>query len=223
MNTIIIIAVILTLLLIIGASQRKKLSIWFRSEAADIISKNTNTSKVAKLQLSDMKSKIKVLIDQASSIFALELQQKKEKEEIALKIKSLVVEAKAAKANDNITLAKEKLKLKLENEKQLELIEENIKTLTSSRGKIEGNIQKVKTYVAKNNIRLKGAETRKQVNLLLKQSRVTNIDGDTLEETIDTLTETVEGEEFKLEYIDNLEGNVEEEYSEKIDKEFETL
>lgn len=217
------IAILTVFLIIIGATQRKELILLFRSEAHDIVVKNTDSVKVAKLQLSDMKAKIKQLINQAGELFALEEQQRKEAVTTQESIDKLLKEAKAAKEDNNIILAKEKLKLKLENEKQLTLINENIETLALSRGKVEGNIQKVKTYVAKNNIRVKGAEARKQVNNLLQASNITSIDGETLEETIDTLEIKVEGEEAKLDYIDKINDNGPEEYSEVVDKEFENL
>lgn len=223
MNLLIISIVIVALLLMVGTIQRKALALWFRSEAKEIISNNTNTVKVARLQLSDMKAKIKVLIDQAGLIFALEEQQKKERKAVELQITILLREAKEAKEADNTKLAKEKLKLKLENEKQLTLIDENITTLTNNRGKLEANIQKIKTFVAKNNIRIKGVEARKQVNNLIKSSAITNIDGETLEESIDTLDIKVEGEEIQLDYVTKFEDSKEEEYSAVVDKEFDSL
>lgn len=217
------IAIVVVFLIVIGATHRKEILLFLRSETHDIVVKNTDNVKVAKLQLSDMKAKIKQLIDQAGELFALEEQQKKEATTVKENIIKLLEEAKKAKENDNIVLAKEKLKLKLENEKQLALIEENITALALSRGKVEGNIQKVKTYVAKNNIRLKGVEARKQVANLLKSSNITNIDGETLEETIDTLNVKVEGDEAKLEYIEQIDGDEVEEYSEAVDQEFKDL
>lgn len=221
MNIYIIIGLAVTVLAIIGTTQRQHLKTWFRSEAKDFIDKNTNTLKVAKLKLSDLKVKQKEIVEQAGEVFALEELQKKQLESLEKQHAELLTDAKTAKESDNKTKAIEYLKLVKETAKQVELTKENIETLSKRRTSLELNLQKIKTYIATNDIRLKGLSSRKSVNTLLKDIKVGAINEDTLEETIDSTEEDIVKDELILDYI--TEDSLEEESNVELDKDYEDL
>ena len=201
MNIYIIITIIAVLLLVVGATQRKALSTWFRSETKSFIDNNTNTIKVAKLKLSDLKAKKKGIIDQAGELFGLEGIQKKQLKSLKEQEKELLTKAKDAKEADNKDSAIEYLKLANETRKQIDLITENIDTLSKKRKILEINLQKINTYISTNDIRIQGLSSRQAVNNLLKDITVASINEDTLEETIDATEDTIIKDELKLDYL----------------------
>ena len=221
MNIYILISAIIALLVIIGATQRQHLKTWFRSEAKDFIDKNTNTLKVAKLKLSDLKTKKKEIVDQAGELFGLEGLQKKQLAKLQQQETDLIAKAKKAKENNKKDEAIEHLKLVKETAIQIKLVEENIDTLAKKRNILEVNLQKINTYIATNDIRLQGLSSRKAVNSLLKDIKIADINEDTLEETINTTEETIVKDELKLDYL--TEDSLEVETSDELDKEYEDL
>ena len=221
MNIYIIITIALVALFAIGATQRQRLKTWFRSEAKDFIDKNTNTLKVAKLKISDLKTKKKEIVENAGELFALEEIQKKQLKTLQEQFTNLLSKAKKAKKDDEKDKAIEYLKLSKETEKQIILVEENITTLTKKRTMLEINLQKINTYIATNDIRVQGLSSRKAVNSLLKDIKIADINEDTLEETIDTTEESITKDELKLEYM--TEESLETETSDELDEEYEKL
>ena len=222
MNIYIIITIASVLLLIIGATQRKALTTWIRSETKSVIDSSMNTIKIANLKLSDLEKKVISLANTAATLFAQEILQEKQIKILHKSSDSLLSKAKLAKKDDKTARAKEYLKLKIETDNQITILEENIAILKSKRTTLELNIQKVKTYIQKSKIQLSGLKARKDTNSLLKDIKVTTIDGNTLEETIDNVEEKISTDELKLSYLTEDEV-IEDDYSETLDTEFNKL
>ena len=222
MNIYIIITIVSVLLLIIGATQRKALTTWIRSETKSVIDSSMNTIKIANLKLSDLEKKVISLANTAATLFAQEILQEKQIKILHKSSDSLLSKAKLAKKDDKTARAKEYLKLKIETDNQITILEENIAILKSKRTTLELNIQKVKTYIQKSKIQLSGLKARKDTNSLLKDIKVTTIDGNTLEETIDNVEEKISTDELKLSYLTEDEV-IEDGYSETLDTEFNKL
>ena len=222
MNIYIIITIVSVLLLIIGATQRKALTTWIRSETKSVIDSSMNTIKIANLKLSDLEKKVISLANTAATLFAQEILQEKQIKILHKSSDSLLSKAKLAKKDDKTARAKEYLKLKIETDNQITILEENIAILKSKRTTLELNIQKVKTYIQKSKIQLSGLKARKDTNSLLKDIKVTTIDGNTLEETIDNVEEKISTDELKLSYLTEDEV-IEDDYSETLDTEFNKL
>jgi len=64
---------------------------------------------------------------------------------------------------------------------------------------------------------------RKKVNDLLKQTLVSDINGETLEETLDTTETDVTRDELKLEYLTAEDAEIEESYTEELESKFKDL
>ena len=222
MNIYIIITIVAVLLLIIGATQRKALTTWIRSEAKSVIDNSTNTIKVANLRLSDLKKQVIKLAETAATLYAQEIKQEKQIKKLTEDSEDLLSKAKTAKDNNEAIKSKEYLKLKIETDNQLAILEENVEILKSKRATLELNIQKIKTYIQKSKIQLSGLKARKDTNSLLKDIKVTTIDGNTLEETIDNVEEKVSTDELKLSYLTEDEV-IEDSYSETLETEFNKL
>ncbi len=222
MNIYIIITIVAVLLLIIGATQRKALTTWIRSEAKSVIDNSTNTIKVANLRLSDLKKQVGKLAETAATLYAQEIKQEKQIKKLTEDSEDLLSKAKTAKDNNEAIKSKEYLKLKIETDNQLAILEENVEILKSKRATLELNIQKIKTYIQKSKIQLSGLKARKDTNSLLKDIKVTTIDGNTLEETIDNVEEKVSTDELKLSYLTEDEV-IEDSYSETLETEFNKL
>jgi len=222
MNIYIIITIIAAVLLVIGATQRKALSTLVRSETKSFIDSNTNTIKVAKLKLSDLKAKKKSIIDQAGELFGLEGIQKKQLKSLEEQEKELRDKAKQAKEANNKDSAIEYLKLANETLKQIELVKENVETLSKKRKMLEINLQKINTYISTNDIRIQGLSSRQAVNNLLKDITVSSINDNTLEETIDNTEDTIIKDELKLDYLTE-DAILKEEASSELNDEYEKL
>lgn len=220
--TIILILVGITLA-IVGAAQRAKIALWIRSGVDSFLSSKLDNTKVAGLKLKDLKIKVKHLINQAAELFAEETVQTEKLNELKTQSDKLIEDATKAKKADKVDLAKEKLRLQIEIGKQITLLEESIVAIGKGRVKLESNIQKIKTYITQNAIRLTGLSNRKKVNDLLKQTNLSDINGDTLEETLDSTEDGVHKDELKLNYLEEDGDESEENYTEELEKKFESL
>lgn len=219
---IIIIGIIVALLLVIGAVQREKIKTWIRSETKEIIDNNTNHVRVAKLRISDYNKKVINIAEDASVIYAEEEKQKKNLEKMRESSVELLAKAKKAKEDKKPIKAKEYLKLKNETDAQIKIVGENIELLSKKREILELNIQKVKTFISKSEIQLSGLSARKATNSIIRDLKVSTLDGDTLEETLVTAEDSIATEELKLDYLVS-DVNVEEEYTADVEKEFDEL
>lgn len=202
MNTLtIIILAVSAVLLIIGATQRQQIKLWFKSEVNDIVTKNTNNVKVAKYQVKDIRAKVKTIINQAGELFALEETQTKALESLQKQIIAESEAAKVAKDADKKDLALTKLSMIKVLKEQVEIIENNIKVAKESRIKLETKITKLKNKINTYDIQLAGLAARKSTNEVLSSINADSTDGTNIDETINIVGSKVESEEIKLGYI----------------------
>ena len=221
MITYIIIGIV-ALLLIVGATQRKQLTMLFKSEVNDLVEKNLNNVKIAKMKIKELKANARKLAEQAAILMGEEDAQGMRLKQLKAKGKELLSEAKKAKSNDNDMLAKEKLKLKREVDKQIKLIEEQIIALTKKRTSLEIIIERSKGMIAEFDIKTKGLESRQAVNNLLGKTVSTDFLGDDLSDNLDNADYKITVEESKLDYL--MSDKIEDEcYTEDIENEFDKL
>ncbi len=221
MDIYIIVGTVLAILGIIGATQRQNIKTWVRSETKYFVDNNTNTVKVAKLKLSDLKVKKKEIVNTAGELFGLEGLQKKQLKTLLDKSTTLLIKATDAKKDNKKESAIEYIKLKKETDKQIELVKENIDTLSKRRTALEVDLQKINTYIATSDIRLEGLASRKAVNNVLKDVKTSSFSEDTLDETLNNTEESIIKDELKLDYLSEESSEVEN--SAELDAEYDSL
>lgn len=224
MNTLtIIILAVVAVLIIIGATQRQQLKLWFKSEVNDLVTKNTNNVKVANYQVKDIKAKVRETINQAAELFALEEAQNKTLKELQDQLSKEQQAARVAKDDGKKDLAITKLSMIKVLKEQIVIVEGNIAVANESRIKLEARITKLKNKINTYDIQLAGLAARKSTNEALSKisSSVGGEDG--IGETIDIVGAKVESEEIKLGYIMDESEEDEEMTTAEMDKAYEEL
>jgi len=223
MTTIIIIAAI-CIILAIGAINRKKLLLWVRSETNSILKEITNTVKVLELRISDAKKSINKMVDNAGDLFAQEKNIEVSIKSLIEKIDIIKHEALEAKNDKNNDLAKSKLELMLTYQKELDMLNKNLETIMQTRIKLESNISKLKTRISKHEIEIKGLKARQMTNNALKNANnsILDVDGTSLDDSINQVNSDITAKEFKLDYISN-EDEEDENHSQAVEEAFENL
>lgn len=223
MSIEIIIGIIVVILIIIGATQRKAIKLWIRSESKDFVDRHTDDLKMANLKMSDFKDKAEELAEAAANVYAMEESQKTRKDKLLHEYDNLTTKAKASKAQDKLAKAKEYLKLRTEIQNQLTNLDENIIVLIKQREILELSLQKVKTYISKAEIQLQGMNARKETNKLMRSINVKSLNDNGIDSSIDKAENNISSEELKISYrIDNIDEE-KEETSAAIEKELEEL
>jgi phage shock protein A len=204
MNLLIIIGIVVGLLIIIGASQRKKWATWFKSEVNDISEKITDPIKVLKLGIKEAESSLKTLVDNAAKIFAEERAVEDQIKILKDKIKSTTNQAKEFKESDKNTKAKAKVELLIAYEKELKTLKDQYRTIMANREKVEGLVEKQKTHIAKSKARLttveankSAAEACRSVSTVINDYEVVN-----LPDVENKVLKELNTESKKLEYIE---------------------
>ena len=200
MTTLFIILAVVAVLVAIGATQREKLIMLFRSSTNDLIDKGTNHLAVIKTRIADAKKQVALAIDKACDLKATENAQIKQMESITNKISNLYAEAKKAKADGEVDKAKAKLELAINMENQLEMLNKNIEAIKTNRIKLEAKIEKVKCDIAKFKIQMEGLAARKETNEALSKVSCETFNGETLSENLDSYDDIVSRDEDKLEH-----------------------
>ncbi len=222
-TTTLIIIGVGVLLLVIGASQRKRLSLLFRSEVANLLEKAKNDIKIAKLKISDLKVNINNLVMHATSLYAEEQSQKDELKDLKVKEEELLKKAKKAKEKSDEMKAKEKLTLMYRIKDQILLTEQHIESLKSKRETIEKVIQKSKTLVEQYKIKVDGLAAKASANKILAKTVATDFLGETIEDNIKNAEIDINKQEYKQEYVINDSIISDDEYSDDVEAEFKKL
>lgn len=222
MSTSIIIAVVSILLLVIGTIQRKKILLLVRSETNTLLDGSTNNVKVINLKISELRKQIKDSKQLSGKLFAESNAQNRKKDEVTEKIETALANAKKYKEDGNNEASKFQLQVVLDLEKQLEIINNSIKLITTNKIKLESRIAKAARNVEQFNIKIKSIEASKSVNKLLKNVVNEGLSDSTLEEYIS------ESEDENLKETDALDYQIEgedrdTEFEAKINEIFETL
>jgi phage shock protein A len=200
MTTLIIILTVLVVLVVIGATQREKLLMLFRSSTNDLIDKGTNHLSVIKTRIADAKKQLGKAIDKACDLKATENAQIKQLESLTSKVTNLYAEAKTAKENGENDKAKAKIELAVNIENQIEMLGKNIEAIKNNRTRLESKIEKVKCDITKYNIQLDGLSARKETNDALKKVSCEMFNGETLSENLDSYEDIVSRSEDKLDH-----------------------
>lgn len=199
MLTIILIS-IGTLLVLIGATQRKKLSLWVRSEANDFIDNNIDHIKVMRQRIEDIKTKARKAADGAEKLYAeIQLQQEK----IISLAKDLEDSTKLAikqKEDGNKEGAIISLKKCELIKEQIAVMTENITASKEQLTKVENNIAEAKIKIMEYQGKIKSLDVRKKTNSLLKAAKGFSVNEDSMDESLSTTEDKIRVEELKLDY-----------------------
>jgi phage shock protein A len=220
----VVVLVVVALLVIMGVKNRKKLAFWVKAETNDFIENNIDGVKVAKQQIKDADEMRKKIVDEAGTLLAEEKAQLKSLDELKVSLEKTTKEATNAKKNDNKDLAIVKLKQKKQIQTQIDAIEENIQVLSKTRSTLELQNEKLRGKIANYKIQLSGLKARKTTNEALSGINFGSINGETLEETLNSEEVKITKEEVKLQYkmeVENIED--EEVTTEELEKEFNNL
>lgn len=222
MTTIIILSVV-AILLLVGATQRKKLALLIRSEVKDFTDKQLSNVKVLKVRIEDIKSKGREMVDQAANLEALEQKQVKLIETLNKDLEVATNTAKKAKeAKDKDKAIIELAKVK-ELNNQITLATQNKNVANKSRLALESKISKIKTQISTYEIQIQGLEARKATNDVLNKISIDTVNNDTINNAIDNLEDKVSTEEIKLDYKVNLQDDSDNDYSKDLEEEYENL
>jgi phage shock protein A len=222
LTTIIILSVI-ALLLIIGATQRKKLVLLIRSETNSALKNVTSNSKVLSLRISDLKSHLGKVVDSAGDLYAKEELFTNNILALSKNILTTKEEAKKAKADGNESNAKTKLTLYFTLKNELELLNANLDTVTKAKHVIETKVSHIKARITEYEVKLDGLKARESVNTVLAKTR--SVVGlsfvDSIDNSLDQLETKVSTDEFKNKYLNSDEEEVD--YSDAVNDEFDKL
>lgn len=219
--TLTIILIVVGILVLIGATQRKKLALIFKSEANAVIKKVTNPVKIMELKLAELKASIGKMVDVAASLYAQILKLEKDLGKFIQERDEYLKAAKKAKEEDNENLAKSKLEAKLYTDKLINQTKSDIATLSEKKTALEIKINKLKLKQSMYKNDIETLKSRSDINKALKSiTGLDSIDGESLDETIESFTETVDMDENKIAYTST---DAEEDFSTEVDSEFEKL
>ena len=216
---IIVIAVIF--LLLIGATQRKRLLLLFRAETNAAIKNATNNEKVLDLKLQQFKDAVNKLIDAAGSVYAQILKTEKELKKAGEDEDRYRKEAKDAKEKGETEIAKTKLEAMLYSKSAKDQYEKDLKDLVERKKKLEISIIRMKTRMNTYSCQIEALKGRNAVNKALKSINGVNaLDGESLVESIELFDGKTEFENNKLTYID---GEQTPDFSSEVSSEFDKL
>jgi phage shock protein A len=223
MNLLLIIGIVVAVLVLIGATQRKKLTDLFRSTTNSLIEKGSDPLKIIKLRIEEAKASAKKAAESAAELYATEMSQQSQYDALSEKHAKLIKEAKDLKDSGNSDKAKAKLEVAIQIEKQMANLSENISKMNENRIKLETKIIRIKAKVEKFKAQYDGLKARKEAGEALRKVTVESFNGDNLEESLGNVEELVSKDENKLSYqLDNSDEE-EEDYSADVDDKFKDL
>lgn len=221
-TTMMIITGIAILLLIIGASQRKRLTLLFKSEVNSLLENAKNDIKIAKYKIKELKFNINKLIDQSALLYAEEHVQLESLDELKKQVEKTLKKAKKAKTNGNEMASKEKLTLVSRLKEEIDITEKHIQFLQDKRKSIEGIIQKSKSLIIQYDIKVKSLDAKTSVNKVLSQTISTDFMGDSIQDNIKNAETLALKDEFKYDYHIN-DISYTDEYTDEVEEEFKNL
>jgi len=221
MNLTIILIIAVVLLILIGATQRKRLLLIFRSEVNAITKEAVTNIKVLDLRLTELKEAIKNTIEAAGSLFAQIKKTEADIIKMEADIKAYNSEAKTAKDTGEIEVSKAKIEAAIYTQKTLDKAKLDIIELNKRKIKLEVSItrMKLKKNAYSNEIEL--LRGRDSVNKALKSvAGYGNLGGEPLGEAIETMDNKISFEENKFGYID---GTQTEDFTSEVEDSYNKL
>ena len=225
MNLLLVLGVLaVVVLLVIGAANRKKLFLWTKAEASEIIDNKLDSLKVANQRIKEAEKLRIQVVNEAASLLAEEQMQDKQLKELRDKLDNAKNEAVAAKESCKKDLAIVKIKQIKQLEAQINTLEENKTVLQETRAKLELKNEKLRGQISNFKIQLSGLKARKATNEALSKINFDKVNNESLNESLDSEDIKISKEEIKLQYKMNIEELEDDDYStEDLEGEYEKL
>jgi len=208
-------------LLLIGATQRKRLLLLLRSEVNAVTKEAVSNIKVLDLRLTELKEAVKNTIEAAGSIFAQIKKTEADIEKMGKDIEQYNRDAKISKDKGDVEVAKAKIEAAIYTDKTLQKAKLDLIELEKRKIRLEVSItrMKLKQNAYSNEIEL--LRGRDSVNKALKSvTGYSALGGEPLGEAIETFDNKVSFEENKLGYID---GNQNEDFTSEVEESYNKL
>lgn len=210
-------------LLLIGATQRKKLFILFKSKTNDLIDKNTNQVSVIKLQIVEMRKNVESAINDCCDLAASEEGQYTQINSIKEKIKENYNKAKKAKDKGESDKSKVFIELAMDLEVQVKELEKNAEVIKASVAKLEVKIAKAISKITSSEVSLKNLKARKKTNDALNKVTFGGTNGSKLNDTLDTLDIEVSHDEIALDKKLSFSDEVDVDFDESVNAKFNEI
>lgn len=224
MTTIIVVsAIVIVFLMVIGTVKRKEIALLFRAEVNEIIEKNTDNHKIAKVKLKDMKANRENLIDAAADLEKEIRTQSQMVTKLKEECEEHLNKAKKYKESNDIPKAKSELATKKIKEKQIETISETILLVQQNQAKLEKRIYKLNTLIIEYDLKLKTQKARRTANKALASVQSKDVIGNDIEDNIELAEESIDGADAKLSYMESFDNDEEDESDSEVDAEFDKL